>query len=208
MARPVADYLVEIGPLGDIAPPLPLFLPETEIAPIWPEEPEENPQIAIDAAREEGRAEGLAVAQADFAAELAQAREGFAVELKEARQQWASAEGERLREQLTSGLAAMEERLSEGVARVLRPFILSALRRRMTEKLVENIRTIVGSADKMKIRIAGPEDIVAVLRDELQAVPAAIEYVVQTGLDVSVCAEPTSIETQLKAWTDLIGNED
>ena len=78
----------------------------------------------------------------------------------------------------------------------------------MTEKLVENVRTIVGSADKMKIRIAGPEDIVAVLRDELQAVPAAIEYVVQTGLDVSVSAEPTSIETQLKAWTDLIGNEE
>lgn len=208
MARPVADYLVEIGPLGDIAPPLALFLPETEITPIWPEEPEENPQVAIDAAREDGRAEGLAEAQANFAAELAQAREGFAAELKEARQQWANAEGERLREQLVAGLAAMEERLSESVARVLRPFILAALRRRMTEKLVENVRTIVGSADKMKIRIAGPEDIVAALRDELQTVPAAIEYVVQTGLDVSVSAEPTSIETQLKAWTDLIGNEE
>ncbi len=208
MARPVADYLVEIGPLGDIAPPLALFLPETEITPIWPEEPEENPQVAIDAAREDGRAEGLAEAQANFVAELAQAREGFAAELKEARQQWANAEGERLREQLVAGLAAMEERLSESVARVLRPFILAALRRRMTEKLVENVRTIVGSADKMKIRIAGPEDIVAALRDELQTVPAAIEYVVQTGLDVSVSAEPTSIETQLKAWTDLIGNEE
>ena len=78
----------------------------------------------------------------------------------------------------------------------------------MTEKLVENIRTIVGSADKMKIRIAGPEDIVAVLRDELQAVPAAIEYVAADWPDVSVSAEPTSIETQLKAWTDLIGNEE
>ncbi len=177
-------------------------MPETEITPIWPEEPEENPQVAIDAAREDGRAEGLAEAQANFAAELAQAREGFAAELKEARQQWANAEGERLREQLVAGLAAMEERLSESVARVLRPFILAALRRRMTEKLVENVRTIVGSADKMKIRIAGPEDIVAALRDELQTVPAAIEYVVQTGLDVSVSAEPTSIETQLKAWTD------
>ena len=117
MARPVADYLVEIGPLGDIAPPLALFLPETEITPIWPEEPEENPQDAIDAAREEGRAEGLAAAQASFAAELAQARESFAAELKEARQQWAYAEGERLREQLVAGLAAMEERLSESVAR-------------------------------------------------------------------------------------------
>ena len=70
MARPVADYLAEMGPLADIAPPLALSLAETEIAPIWPEEPEENPQIAIDAAREEGH-EGLAVAQADFAAELA-----------------------------------------------------------------------------------------------------------------------------------------
>ncbi|MGP8233425.1 MAG: hypothetical protein ACLQL2_12305 [Methylovirgula sp.] len=205
MARPVADYLAEMGPLADIAPPLALSLAETEIAPIWPEEPEENPQIAIDAAREEGHAEGLAVAQADFAAELARVRESFEAELKAARQKWAHEEAARLREQLAAGLIGMEERLADSVARVLRPFILAALRRRMTEKLVENVRTIVGSADKIVIKIAGPEDLVAVLRDELQAVPAAIEYVVQDSLDVSVAAEPTSIETQLKAWTDLIG---
>ncbi|MDR3407188.1 MAG: hypothetical protein P4L68_01665 [Methylovirgula sp.] len=205
MARPVADYLVEIGPFTDIAPPLAATLPDTEIAPIWREEPEENPQIAIDAAREEGRAEGLAAAQADFAAELAQARESFEAELEDARQKWANEEAERLREQLAAGLVAMEERLADGVARVLRPFILAALRRRMTEKLVENVRTIVGSADKIVIKIAGPEDLVAALREELQAVPAAIEYAVQDGLDVSVIAETTSIETQLRAWTDLIG---
>jgi hypothetical protein len=205
MARPVADYLVEIAPFADIVPPLAASLPDAEIAPIWREEPEENPQIAIDAAREEGRAEGLTAAQADFAAELAQVRESFEAELEDARQKWANEEAERLREQLAAGLVAMEERLADSVARVLRPFILAALRRRMTEKLVENVRTIVGSADKIVIKIAGPEDLVAALREELQAVPAAIEYGVRDGLDVSVTAETTSIETQLKAWTDLIG---
>jgi flagellar biosynthesis/type III secretory pathway protein FliH len=208
--RPVADYLIEIGP-GDAPPPILVASPEPDLTPLWPEEPEEDPQIAIDAAREEGRAAGLEEARtqcaADYAAELAAAHARFGAELTAARESWAHEEGAHLREQLAAAMLAMEERLADSVARVLRPFIVAALRRQMIDKLIENVRTIAGSAEKIAIEIAGPADLIEILRTQLEGVPAAFKYVMQDGVDVSVVADQTSIGTQLKAWTDLIGVE-
>jgi len=206
MPRPVADYLIQIG-LESVEPPVLIAPPEPDLAPLWPEEPEEDPQIAIDAAREEGRAEGLEAARAEHEEELAHAQARFDAELKAAREAWAREEGARLQEQLAAAMRAMEAGLADSVARVLRPFIVAALRRQMIDKLVENIRTIVGSAEMAAIQIAGPADLIGILRAELQGAPAAFEFVTQDSVDVSVIAEQTSIDTRLKAWTDLIGAE-
>ncbi len=208
--RPVADYLIE---MGQDAPPLPILVasPEPDLTPLWPEEPEEDPQIAIDAAREEGRAAGLDEARtqcaAEYAAELAAAQARFDAQLTAARESWAHDEGANLREHLAAAMLAMEERLADSVARVLRPFIVAALRQRMIDKLIENVRTIVGSAEKIAIEIAGPADLIEILRGQLQAAPATFKYVAQDGVDVRVVADQTSISTQLKAWIDLIGAE-
>jgi hypothetical protein len=77
----------------------------------------------------------------------------------------------------------------------------------MIDKLIDGVRTIAGSADKIVIQISGPADLLEILRQHLQAAPAAIEYVTQDGVDVRVVAEQTSIDTQLKAWIDLIATE-
>jgi hypothetical protein len=208
--RPVADYLVQIG-LESVEPPVLIAPPEPDLAPLWPEEPEEDPQIAIDAARDEGRAEGLETAReaakAEYEEELARAQAHFDAELKAAREAWAREEGARLQEQLAAAMRTIEEGLADSVARVLRPFIVAALRRQMIDKLVENIRTIVGSAEMTAIQIGGPADLIEILRAELEGAPAAFHYVTQDSVDVSVIAEQTSIDTRLKAWTDLIGAE-
>jgi hypothetical protein len=73
--------------------------------------------------------------------------------------------------------------------------------------LIDGVRTIAGSADKIAIRISGPADLLEILRQHLHAAPVAIEYVTQDGVDVRVVAEQTSIDTQLKAWIDLIATE-
>ena len=206
MLRPVADYLVQIGLESD-EPPVLVVPPEPDLAPLWPEEPEEDPHIAVDAARDEGRAAGREEARAEHEAELARAQERFDAELNAAREGWAREEGARLQEQLGAAMCAIEERLADSLARVLRPFIVAALRRQMIEKLVENIRTIVGSADMIAIQIAGPADLIEVLRHALEGAPAAFDYLVRDSVDVSVVAEQTSIDTRLKAWTELIGAE-
>jgi hypothetical protein len=206
MARPVADYLIEIGASIDQAPVV-FAASDPDLAPIWPDEPKEDPQVAIDAAREEGRAAALAAAREEYEAKLTRMRENFDSKLVSSRQTWAREEGEVLRNEIATTLIAIEERLADSVARVLRPFILRSIRERMMAKLVDNIRTIVGSADKMAIKIAGPADLLDALRQELGTAPTAIDYELRNGLDVSVVADQTSIDTQLKAWTGLIGAE-
>jgi hypothetical protein len=206
MPRPVADYLIEISSAA-AEPAVLITPPANDLAPIWPEESEPDWQAAIDAARDEGREAGCEAAAADYEEKLKLAREAFEADLRAARDAWAAEEGVRLREQLDHSLAGMEERLTENVARVLRPFIVASLRERMIAKLIENVRTIVGSADRITIKISGPPDLLALLRAKLEGSPAACEYVEQEGVDVSVVADETSIDTQLKAWIDLIGEE-
>jgi hypothetical protein len=203
IARPVAEFLVQME-LG-ASEPAALFIPtDADLTPMWSEEVKDDPQAQIDAARNEGYAAGVEAATAEHAAQLALAREQFAAELATARETWAREEGDRLREQLAAALLAMEETFADAVGRVLQPFVIAALRQRMIDKLIDGVRTIAGSADKIVIQISGPADLLEILRQHLQAAPAAIEYVTRDGVDVRVVAEQTSIDTQLKAWIDLI----
>jgi hypothetical protein len=206
IARPVAEFLVQME-LG-ASEPAALFIPtDADLTPMWSEEAKEDPQAQIDAARDEAYAAGVEAATAGHAAQLALAREQFAAELATARETWAREEGDRLREQLAAALLAMEETFADAVGRVLQPFVVAALRQRMIDKLIDGVRTIAGSADKIVIQISGPADLLEILRQHLQAAPAAIEYVTHDGVDVRVVAEQTSIDTQLKAWIDLIATE-
>jgi hypothetical protein len=206
MRRPVADYLIEISAAVDEEAVLIAPL-ANDLAPLWPEEPEPDWQAAIDAAREEGRAAGLEAAAAEYDEKLAMTRETFDSDLKNAREAWAADEGQRLREQLDNALAAIEERLTDGVARVVRPFVIASLREQMIAKLIENVRTIVGSSDHIAIKISGPADLLAILQAKLQGSGAACEYVEHDAIDVGVVTNETSIDTQLRAWIDLIGKE-
>ena len=211
MLRPVADYLIQIG-LDEGEPSLPELPLEPDLAPLWPEEPKEDPQIAIDAARQQGLVEGAEAARAEcaaaYAADSARAQKRFDAELAAARETWAREEGARLREQIAASMLAIEMSLADSVGRVLRPFILATLRRRMIDKLVESVRTIVSSAETVAIEISGPADLNEILRAELRGTPAALNFLTQESVDVRVVAGQTSIETRLKAWTDLIGAED
>ncbi len=206
IARPVAEFLVQME-LG-ASEPAALFIPtDVDLAPVWSDETKDDPQAQIDTARDEGYAAGVEAAAAEHAGQLARAHEQFAAELATARETWVRGEGDSLREQLTTALLAMEETFADAVGRVLQPFVVAALRQRMIDKLIDGVRTIAGSADKIVIQISGPADLLEILRQHLQAAPAAIEYVTLDSVDVRVVAQQTSIDTQLKAWIDLIATE-
>lgn len=206
IARPVAECLVRfespddfepaLDPCGAIAP-----------APIWTQETEENREIALQAARESGREAGLDEARAEFAGALDRERETFEQGLVAERQRWLREEAEQLREGLTAGIRSLEESIAQCVARVLRPFVIDSLRRQMVDDLIDHIATMIGSNEKIAIKIMGPADLLAVLRERLASVPAAVDYEPQACVDVSVIAEQTAIETQLEGWIKLIAAE-
>jgi len=203
-ARPIADYLMR-------------FEPETEPAlelcgdappdPVWTVEPQEDHERALAEARESGKAEGLEEARAEFSAALEQEREEFARQLASEREKWLREEAEPLRERLAAALRELEENIASSLSRILRPFIVDSLRRRMIGGLIEHIATMIGNNDKIAIRIAGPADLLATLRERLESMPASIDYVPQDCVDVSVSAEQTAIETQLESWINLINAE-
>lgn len=205
MAQPVALYLTHFDAAPAKALPSLDFGTGTDLMPAWsPEREQEEIEARIAAAREAGYAEGVEAAQAEAAAEREQAREAFDGELAAERQRWVAQEAESLTEKLAAALQQMQETLAECVGQVLRPFVIDALRRQMIEELVGHVGSVAASHDEIAMKISGPEDLIAELREKLGTLPLAIDYEVIDGVDVQVVTAQTMIETQLKAWIDLI----
>ena len=212
MARPVAHYLEQFekepepepvpqpGRGGDFAP-IPLSPQDVS------EAPADDSLLQLEAARESGRAEGLEAARREFAAELEQALQLHREQLAAARRKWSEEESTTLRASLTAGLTEMETRLAQSLSKVITPFVVDVLRKQMIEELTETIAVLIGSNETISIKIDGPADLLDFLRDKLAEVPARIEYEVTEGVDVSVRAEQTMIETQLSAWIARITAE-
>lgn len=205
-ARSIAEFLTEFGAPDGETPALELC-GATAPAPIWMQDPEEKHQTALAEALESGRTAGLEEARAEFAAALERERADFERRLAQERQKWLQEEAEQLHERLAKAIRGIEENIGECVARVLRPLVVDSLRRQMIDQLIDHIATMIGSNEKIAIRITGPADLLAGLRARLASVPAAIDYEAQDKIDVSVTAEQTAIETQLEAWIDLVRGE-
>jgi len=213
MARPVAHVLMHFG-----RHPHPLPPPEDRNVEFTPlpspmQEAEANQALAeehalqLEAARESGRLEGYEAARAEFAEELERERQSHQEELAAARQEWLCEEGERLRADASTALAEIEARLAQSLGNVLMPFVIDTLRRQMIAELVETISTLIGNNEAISIKIGGPADMLEILRVKLADVQANFTYEVGEGVDVSVRAEQTMIETQLSAWIARIAAE-
>jgi hypothetical protein len=212
MARPVAHYLMRFGAeavathqaeeKADFAP-----------MPMWPRETEQQEESAedrlreLEAAREGGHAEGYAAAREEFATELEKQRKLHQSELAGARLQWVRDEGAALRAGLAAGLIEIEERLAQGVGRVLAHFVIDVLRKQMMTELIEAMRTIIATNEALPIKISGPENLLASLRESLAETRANVIYEVSDSIDVTVKADETTIETQLSAWVARIKAE-
>jgi flagellar biosynthesis/type III secretory pathway protein FliH len=209
MARPVAEYLMRFGKEADLPPPerIPEFAPipqwSTEASPPQAEDHTEQ----IEAAREAGKAEGHEAAFAQFAEELETERQNHQEQLAAARQSWLEDEGERLRATLSASLTEIETRIAQSLSNVLMPFIADQLRKQMVAELVEKIYTLIGSDEAISIKITGPADLLDVLRAKLASERASISYEVSDGVDVSVKADQTTIETQLSTWLARLAGE-
>jgi hypothetical protein len=210
MARPVAHYLMSFE--KEVEAPAHLGH-EAEFTPVasWQQETidtsAEDHAQELEAARESARAEGFEAAQAEFAAEFERQRRNHLEALAVARQTWVEEEGEAVRAAVAGALAEIEMRLAQGVGKVLTPFVIDTLRNQMLTELVETIAALVGANQAILIKISGPPDLLEILRGKLKEVHAAIAYEATGGIEVSVRAEQTLIETQLSEWITRIRSE-
>jgi flagellar biosynthesis/type III secretory pathway protein FliH len=158
----------------------------------------------IEEALERGRREGLAAGRAETAAVLAM--DGSVRDEREnaRRLAWQGDEYAQFAEKIEGAMAAIEDRLAQAVARILKPFLIEERVKRVTEALSENLSRILSKDSPTLLKITGPEALLSVLRDKMSSHSVAVEYCSADGVDVTVEANQTIIQSQLQAWIDHI----
>jgi hypothetical protein len=198
IAYPVSRYLVHFGAAEEVAAEEDI---EIVLQPLSTKAEEliEDREAELETAREEGRIEARAIAQAHLEMALQEQKLDFERRLNEARALWAAGEGEKLSLALTAALTQLEELLTRSVEAILRPFVIASLRLQIIDELANNIGVLLAS-DCPLIEISGAADIIAALQEKFSPAHAAISYRPHESADVRIVAGHTVIESQLSAW--------
>jgi len=201
IAHPVSRYLVHFG--AEEALPVPEQF-ETVLQPLSSkeEDPFETLEAQIKAAREEGRIEARAAAQALIEAKVAEQKLEYEKRIAQERHSWVEEEGAKFGLSLTSAVAQLQEQIAECVDAVLRPFLIETLRRQMIDELISTVSVILASDEVPAIEISGAADLIAILQEKLSTASASISYLPNDKIDVRIVAHHTIIETQLRAWIE------
>lgn len=153
----------------------------------------------IEAARRHGEAAGREAARLEYAAELQREQERFEARLAEMRQAWTEEQGVVLSRAIGEGLDRIEATIADAAARLLEPLIVAEVREAALAGLKRTLEDLLTKSPAAHIRIQGPDDLLAALRDRLGE-RKSIAYAPGAGCDVLVETDNTLIETRLAAW--------
>jgi hypothetical protein len=158
----------------------------------------------LDEAYARGLAAGRAAAEAEHAQKLAEAVARLGEQHAAERALWVSEQAEQLALRLTSAVEALEGRIADTVGRILTPFLGDELRRESVDALAESIGTLLSGGNPASLRITGPDDLLAALRERLGASPVAIDWQPSDRGEVTVCADDSVIETEIQGWLNRV----
>jgi hypothetical protein len=204
LTRPVAQYLVRFGPPQPPEEASGETNYDAASLDLLEEPAVEDPEVSLQAARDEGVTQGYAAARAEYEAQFLQDRLAFEARLIAERDRWTCQESEKLSEDIKASFVDVESNIACIVERLLTPFIIDALRRRMIELLAETVSVLLGGRERSIIEIRGPEDLLAMLREKLAAFSGAIDYSPDDSIDVRILADQTMIESRIGAWLERI----
>jgi hypothetical protein len=133
-----------------------------------------------------------------LAAAIARAEERHAAE----RARWTGEQADGIAARLIAAVETLETRIADVVGRVLNPFLASDVRSKSVQALAESIRALLSGASQPALRVSGPEDLLAALRERLGAGPLTIEWEPNGQVEVTVSADDSVIETEIQSWLD------
>jgi hypothetical protein len=174
------------------------------LKPLGSAEPERRDVDAIAEAEARGRRDGAEAARIALEKARAEDQADFDFRLADQKQQWVDETAGAIALQIDTGIAALEASVSGHVARVLARFLDGAVQQRALAEVSQILAAMTTTAPVGRIRIAGPEMLLARLREQPLKCAVAIEYVPSDKADVSVTIDDTIIETQLTAWGERI----
>jgi len=125
-------------------------------------------------------------------------------ELASQRVIWVEQQASQLSAMIVEGIGRMEDMLSERVANIMRPFVSEAFRQQSIVEFKEALATLLLGEETGPMKIAGPEDLLLVLKENLGPHGGAIEFLPGDHVEVSVTTRDTTVQTQLQAWSDRL----
>jgi hypothetical protein len=155
----------------------------------------------IAEARRDSERLGREAAQREHEEAFAVAQRRFEERIAEERQLWTREQGDALARTLGDGLTRIEAEIAEVTARLLEPFILAEARRKTLVELQETLRDMLADPETATLRIEGPADLLAALREGIGSKDNLVTFQVSDRPDVHVETGNTVIETRLAAWT-------
>ncbi|MBM1169536.1 hypothetical protein [Microvirga arabica] len=140
--------------------------------------------------------------QLEEAIEAEKAR--YEEELASQRVIWVEQQAGQLSTLIVEGIGRMEAMLSDRVANIMKPFVAESFRQQSIVEFKEALATLLLGEETGPMRIAGPEDLLLVLKETLGPHGGAIEFLPGDHVEVSVIARDTTVQTQLQAWSDRL----
>ncbi len=150
------------------------------------------------------RAEEREAAQRRLEEAVAAEKARYEDELASQRVIWVEQHAVQLSTQIVEGLGRIEAILSDRVANILKPFVSDAFRQQSNAEFKEALATLLTGDDAGSMRIEGPEDLVQSLKENLGPHGGAIEFLPGDHVEVSVTIRDTTMQTQLRAWSDRL----
>lgn len=174
-------------------------------------EPDPVPPPAVDrqaelikAVEAKVRAEERDAARRQLDEAVAAEKARFEEELASQRVIWVEQQASQLSTLIVEGIGRMEDMLSERVANIMKPFVSEAFRQQSTAEFKEALATLLLGEETGTMTIAGPEDLLLALKENLGPHGGAIEFLPGDHVEVSVTTRDTTVQTQLQAWSDRL----
>jgi hypothetical protein len=196
-AIPLARYLTEFATGNDAVPVRPADAAADARA-------VQQQRAAAEAAAVEsyahGRNDGEEAARAIWEAKLRNQQAEFEGRLAAERQAWVNNEATRLSERLHHGLREVEARIAETTARILKPFLADAIRRRVVADLAAILEQTLSDGRSVRVQLSGPEDLLEALKKALDGKASSVVFQAAESCEVRATVDHTVFETRIAAW--------
>jgi hypothetical protein len=157
-----------------------------------------------DDAYERGVSCGYAAARAEYEQKLNDETSRFNARLGEERHDLLNETAARIAGDIAEVGNQLEAKIAGVTARILEPFISSAVQKQAVASFVEKLSALTADSRRPGIRVTGPSELIELVRTKLGVRAIAVELRSGPVAEVSVVVDDVVLETQMKVWADRL----
>jgi hypothetical protein len=157
-----------------------------------------------DDAYQRGRSEGYAAALAEFEQKLTDEKHNLSLQLGEERRDLQNGLAAKIASDIEQVGSQLEAKIAGVTARILEPFISSAVQKQAVTTFVEQLTSLISDSRHPVVRITGPSDLLALVRSKLGVRSIAVELRAASVAEVSVIVDQVFLGTQVKLWAERL----